>query len=105
MSWLRRILPLLSAASLFAGDFDLLPPKTRVLLGLHIRGVAESTLARSLAPEVESAAGDWRKIVAAAGFDPLHDLDEVLIASAGEGQNAPVLIIARGSFDRLQIPP
>ena len=34
-----------------------------------------------------------------AGFDPLKDLDEVLITSTGEGENPPVLLVLRGRFD------
>ena len=39
------------------------------------------------------------------GFDPLHDLDEILIASSGEGQKAPTLIVARGKFDVARLAP
>ena len=42
---------------------------------------------------------DWLKLVAITGFDPLHDIDEVLLTSAADQENAPALLVVRGRFN------
>jgi hypothetical protein len=39
------------------------------------------------------------KLVAITGFDPLHDIDEILIFSAADNDKAAALIAARGRFN------
>ncbi len=97
---------LLSAATAGAADDEalgLLPPHARIVFGMHVRGVLDSTLAQSLATEIQGATADWQKIISLGGFDLLHDLDEVLLASTGEGKEAPVLLIVRGKFDKARL--
>ncbi|PWU06395.1 MAG: hypothetical protein C5B51_12445 [Terriglobia bacterium] len=93
-----RVAPAEDAAAL-----ALFPPGARIVLGLRVRGVLESTLARSLTSEIQNASAGWEQIISFAGFDPLHDLDEVLLASTGEGKEAPMLIVARGRFDMARL--
>jgi hypothetical protein len=83
--------------------FDLLPPGARIVFGMRVRAVVNSSLAQSLGSEIQGASGDWQKLITVAGFDPLHDLDEVVLASTGEGKEAPVLIVARGTFDTTRL--
>jgi hypothetical protein len=40
-----------------------------------------------------------QKLMEAAGFDPMRDLQEFLFASPGLGKNPPALLVARGNFD------
>ena len=42
---------------------------------------------------------EWLKLVAIAGFDPLHDIDEVLVAASGDKAKADALVILRGRFN------
>jgi hypothetical protein len=76
----------------------LLPEHARIVLGVKVRQVAESPLARSLTQEFQNSAGDWSSIPSLTGFDPFQDLDEVILASTGAGEDAPVLIVASGRF-------
>ena len=103
------LLPLLLAAPSFCADdvqlVDLLPSDTQVVFGVHVRTVVDSELARNLTAELKGQAADWEKLLATSGFDPLHDLDEVLIASTGAGKKAPTLIVARGTFDVAKLAP
>src|SRR5579883_1167356 len=96
------LLPFLLASPVFCADATLvvlLPSDTQVVLGIHVRALVDSELGRNLTTELKGQAADWQKLIAASGFDPLHDLDEVLIASTGAGKNAPTLVVARGTFD------
>src|SRR5579872_613321 len=103
------LLPFLLAAPVYCADdvqlVDLLPSDTQIVVGVHVRNVVDSELARSLTAEVKGQAADWEKILATLGFDPLHDLDEILIASTGAGKKAPTLIVARGRFDAAKLAP
>jgi hypothetical protein len=84
---------------------DLFPAGTKVVFGINVRKVAASPLAQAgltqakAQVQAQAAAADWLKIASLAGFDPLRDIDEVLLATNGEGPNPPSLIVATGRFD------
>ena len=78
---------------------DLLPAETRAVFGIRVHNIAFSPLVKGLASQASGMSGDWMKLIPANGFDPLRDIDEVLIAAAGEGKSAPALLIAGGRFD------
>src|SRR5690242_16419935 len=97
------LLPLVLAAPVVCAAqsnlFDLLPAGTQVVVGIRVHRIVDSELARNLTAELKGQAAQWQTMIAASGFDPLHDLDEVLIASTGAGKEAPTLVVARGTFD------
>src|ERR1035441_5800226 len=84
---------------------DFFPAGTNVVFGINVRKVAESPLAQAgltqakAQVQAQAAAADWLRIASLAGFDPLRDIDELLVATNGEGQNPPSLIVATGRFD------
>ena len=84
---------------------DFFPAGTKVVFGINVRKVAESPLAQAgltqakAQVQAQAAAADWLRIASLAGFDPLRDIDEVLVATNGEGQNPPSLIVVTGRFD------
>src|SRR5262245_7486169 len=91
----------LAAPMLDAADstlLDLMMPGTKVVIGLRLRTIVDSPLARSVAEQAQAGNPQWGQLIQAVGFDPLHDVDEVLLASTGEGKNPPTLIMARGRF-------
>lgn len=102
------LLPLLLAAPAFcAADsalLELLPPDTQIVIGTHVRAVIDSPLAQAQArelnqvPEMQGVMANWPAIVAQVGFDPLHDVDEVILATNGQGRMPPVLVVSRGNF-------
>jgi len=104
-----RILSLLivCAAASTAGASDLAlelaPPDTKAVFGLRVKAIVESTLFKDAAAGAPQMTEEWLKLVALAGFDPLHDIDEVLIAAsggkAGGNQKADALVILRGRFN------
>ena len=86
---------------------DFFPPGTRVVFGAHVRTIVESPLTQAAVAQVRAqaqaqipdAAKNWLAVTKLAGFDPLHDIDEVLVASTGKGQNPPTVVVASGRFD------
>lgn len=102
------LLPLLLAAPAFCAEdstlVDLLPPDTQIVVGARVRAVVESDLAQSIGPEIQQAQQaqglqlNWQSIVDMAGFDPLHDVEEVILATNGQGPKSPTLVVARGTF-------
>jgi len=66
------------------------------MFGVQVRRILGSSLAQganagATAGALSGAApmgAEWQKIVSLAGFDPFKDIDEVLIASTGEGEPA-----------------
>jgi hypothetical protein len=103
---MKRIAVLLLAApALFAENSALgyLPEGTRNVIGINVRAVASSALVKSAMSQAMSARPDlgaqFQKLGALPGFDPLRDIEEVLIGAAGEGKNAPAVVVLRGHFD------
>jgi hypothetical protein len=78
---------------------DLLPSDSQIVFGVRVRALVDSELARNLTAELKGHTAELQNIIAMTGFDPLHDLDEVLIGSTGTGKKAPSLVVARGRFD------
>jgi hypothetical protein len=89
---------------------DLLPPNATFVLGIRVRALVDSPLfAKGFAKAGLSGTGadananamlaEFAKRAALTGFNPLQDLDEALIASSADQQNAPTLILLRGRFD------
>jgi len=101
-SWLPPALALLliprSGPAAGAALADYLPPDTKLVLGIVVRP-AIATLAQGLGPELLAQASALLAQTPLAGFDPLKDLDEVLIATSGKGNNPPALAVLRGRFD------
>jgi len=93
---------LAAARVVLAADFALqeyLPPDTKVVMGLRVRALTESSLFQQTGDQAKSLSDTWTKLSAFAGFDPLHDIDEVLLTSAADRENAPALLVIRGRFN------
>ena len=91
------ITPLAGAADPALLDFIM--PDARVVVGMDIARMRSSPLNTSVTNNVQSANPELKKLMEAAGFDPMRDLQEILFASPGIGKNPPALLVARGSFD------
>jgi hypothetical protein len=77
---------------------DLLPPNARVMFGIQLRNLVSSSLVQGMTDDLRTASSEWMKLIPLIGFDPFHDIDEVLVASTGDGQKAPMLLVASGRF-------
>jgi hypothetical protein len=84
-----------------AGDSTLgfFPGDTKVVFGIHVRAIADSALFKDAGTDAQRMSAEWLKVVAITGFDPLHDIDEVLMASSADKENAPAILVLRGRFD------
>ena len=78
---------------------DLLPPGTKVVFGIRVHNLALSSVVQEFAAQARTAAADWLKGVPLDGIELLRDIDEVLLATSGKGQNPPALIVVAGRFD------
>ena len=78
---------------------DLFPPDTKVVFGIRVHNLAISWVARSFGAQAQAATAGWLKAVPLEGIDFLRDIEEVLIASSGKGQNSPAIIVVTGRFD------
>ena len=99
---MRLVLMALVAARLFAaGDsaLNFLPADTKVVIGIRVSAIRESALFKDAGTEAQKMGEDWMKLVAITGFDPLHDIDEVLIFSPADNEKASALIAVRGRFN------
>ena len=106
MSWLRSSyaisISLLAAISLPAADTALpgyFPAGTRVVIGLRVRSLVDALAAQGIGKEAQEKVSGFLAQTPLAGFDPFHDVDEILLASTGEGQNPPSLVVMTGRFN------
>ncbi len=76
-----------------------LPPETQALIGVRLHALTSSPLFRDAASQAVTAGSDWMAVASMIGFDPLKDIDEILIASASDRPNGPALLVVRGRFD------
>jgi hypothetical protein len=81
-----------------------LPQDTKVVIGIQVRALIASPITKAIIAGLGSNANaaDLLKLTAAVGFNPLSDVDDVLIATSAKGDNPPALIVAHGRFDRIQ---
>src|SRR5436190_1605638 len=91
------IAPLAAAAD--PALLDYLMPDARLVVGIDIEHMRSSPFNARFSEGVQSANPELRKLMDAAGFDPMRDLQEIVFASPGIGKNPPALLVARGTFD------
>jgi hypothetical protein len=106
MSWFRSSsaisICLLAASSLPAADAALpgyFPADARVVIGLRVRALIDAMAGQGVGQEAQGMISALLAQAPVKGFDPFHDVDEILFASTGEGQNAPSLVVMTGRFD------
>jgi hypothetical protein len=83
---------------------DFLPPETKVVFGFSLRGLIDSPLIAGL-KDAKISTATLMAGSPLAKVDPLKDIDDVIIATTGEGQNPPTLIVAHGRFPSDLMPP
>src|SRR5580658_640339 len=91
------------AGSLFAADPELLSlamPDSQMMAGVNVEQVMLSPLGQFLQAEAAQQPDQFlQKLIETTGFDPRHDLREILVASSGQSSSAQAIILARGAFD------
>lgn len=77
-------------------------PDARFVAGVNIERVRTSQVAQALWAQLAGSEHEVAELTRLTGFDPLRDLSEVFIASAG-GSKPDVLFAARGAFGRTDL--
>jgi hypothetical protein len=95
------LLAVVAARLVAAGDsaLNFLPADTKVVIGIRVSAIRESALFKDVGTDAQKLGDEWMKLVAITGFDPLHDIDEVLIFSSADNEKAAALIAVRGRFN------
>lgn len=76
----------------------LVPQNTKVLVGINAQNAANSSLGQALLT-TQGIDQKVQGLTQQAGFDLRHDLQYVLVSSAGGSNTNPNVVIMRGSFD------
>jgi hypothetical protein len=95
------LVALVAVRLLAAGDLtsDFFPANTKVVFGVRVPAIVESALFKDSGTGAQKLSEEWLKVVAITGFDPLHDIDEILLASPADNEKAAALLVLRGRFD------
>ncbi len=112
---MRRLalLPLLISAAGFSafGSVDpglmaLLPPDMKLVAGVDLEHARSSEFGQYMAGKISTPDPEFQQFVRESGFDPRHDLDQILFAATGSksnGADSHFAILARGTFDPARI--
>ena len=102
-SWKKSIVALLAAACVSAAaDPALLsrvPSDTRVVAGANLSQFLASPFGKFVFSQAQSAQPQLQQLMQASGFDPLRDLQEILVASPGGQKENRGLVLMKGVFD------
>lgn len=97
------LLPLTCAPAPAADStlFQLVPPDSGVIIGLNLDEIRASSFGQSIFSQAQANMGpEMKKFIETTGFDPLRDIDRILIAAPARNQKSRGLFLLRGSFDR-----
>jgi hypothetical protein len=87
-----------AAAAVDPALLALAPPDTKAFVGIQVDQAQSSSLGQYLLSHMDSDSG-LDKFATLTGFDPRHDLSQVLIATNGkQGPLGSAVIFGRGSF-------
>jgi hypothetical protein len=95
------LVALVAARMVTAADsaLNFLPADTSIVIGIRVSAIRESALFKDVGTDAQKLGDDWMKLVAITGFDPIHDIDEILIFAPAANPNAAALIAVRGRFN------
>ncbi|HEY1336070.1 MAG TPA: hypothetical protein VGF59_01105, partial [Bryobacteraceae bacterium] len=75
------------------------PPGTEMIFGIRMSSINTALSSQGVSQELHAKIADVLASTPLAGFDPLRDLDEVLLAGAAEGEKPPSIGVLIGRFD------
>jgi hypothetical protein len=76
---------------------DFLPPDTKVVVSVNIHGLINSPMLKSVG-DARGVSSQYLNGMPLDGLDLAKDLDDLTIASTGDGEKAPALLVLRGRF-------
>jgi len=80
---------------------ELAPPGTNIAIGLNVRGLLDSPLVKDFAGPGQNLMNIAAPKIA--GFDPLKDVDQLLVFFKPDGDKPVTLVVIRGRFDARQM--
>jgi len=104
-------LALAALAAMFTGSvlatdatlLTLIPPDAKLIAGVRAANVASSPFGQFVLSHLGPGAQGLQNLIKASGFDPAHDVSELLMATATPGTRGQGIISARGVFDPAKI--
>src|SRR5947209_950902 len=90
---------LLSAIPAAASDAtlpDYLPSETTAVIGIQVRTIVDFLESQAVSGQWKTTGTQLMSKNPLPGFDPLKDLDEVVITTTGKGDTPEALILLRG---------
>jgi hypothetical protein len=84
----------------------LVPPGAKIVSGIQLDQARSSEFGRYLLNRIDAEDEPFQQLIQETGFDPRHDLNEVLFATSGPGGDntqPSFAVLARGSFDQNRI--
>ena len=88
-----------TAAAAEVSVAELAPPGTKVVAGINVRGLLNSSLAKEIGTQERDLAAKFTAKGNLTGFDPFKDLDQVFVFLTGTDDKALILAVARGRFE------
>jgi hypothetical protein len=93
-----------AAPALAAPAVDvLLPPGSSIVFGVRANRILELISQQEGAKDLRLQAKALLAMTPWAGFDPFSDVDELVLATTGTGQNPPALIVITGRFSAAKL--
>lgn len=83
---------------------DCLPPDTKVVIGINVRALVDSPLLKMVGDARNMGAQYLPGGFSFGGIDLAKDIDDVVIASTGDGEKAPALYVVHGRFPKAIAP-
>jgi hypothetical protein len=82
---------------------EFLPPDSKVVVSISLRGLMDSPILKSVG-DARGMSAQYLTGTPLAGIDITKDLDDLIIASTGEGEKAPALMVLHGRFPQGTLP-
>jgi hypothetical protein len=82
---------------------DFIPPQSKVIIGINVRHMIDAAQLPDLETGTQAISTMMLTQSGLSGMNPLKDVDAVLIASTGEGDNPPSVAILSGRFAQVQL--
>ena len=92
-----------SARATDATLLTLIPPDAKVVAGVRAAQAVSSPFGQFVLSHLGPGAQGLQSLIKASGFDPTHDVSELLLATATPGTRGQGIISARGVFDPAKI--
>ena len=83
---------------------ELVMPDAAVVVGINVARIKSSPIGQSIVSQIQPTHTALKQLVELTGFDPLRDLDEILIAVPPGKTQGRGLVLLRGSFDPSRLP-